>query len=251
MCRHRAGSDLALAPAELENGAMDLLHRLRDNLAIKRRELDTIHLLIRLNERSLCDLGLTREEIRPVAKLAARAGRNGVQLPELIARTRQAEAGRASALSRLLTALARAGERIAAREQITEYQPREVERLMAEAHRARDEAVADLLRRAWRGVHQTVGALVGPLAQRIVASETFRRLDLARLRRREFLQLRRQLASYSDRELMADLRLVRSEIDDVAADGAQRLVDSIARNGRQRRSVAWSGEAVGVGQPQG
>ena len=210
------------------------------------------NLLIRLNERSLCDLGLTREEIRPVAKLAARARTDGVQLPELIARTRAGRGGsRESAPSRLLTALARAGERIAAREQITEYQPREVERLMAEAHRARDEAVADLLRRAWRGVHQTVGALVGPVAQRIVASETFRRLELARLRRREFLQLRRQLASYSDRELMADLRLVRSEIDDVAADGAQRLVDSIARNGRQRQSVAWSGEAVGVGQPQG
>ena len=88
-------------------------------------------------------------------------------------------------------------------------------------------------------------SLAAPLVGWVAASELYRRFELARIRRREFLRLRAQLESYSDRELMADLRLVRSEIDDVAADGAQRLVDSVARDRRYRRATAWQRQSAG------
>ena len=78
----------------------------------------------------------------------------------------------------------------------------------------------------------------------VAASETFRRYELARIRRAEHVRLRAQLESYSDRELMADLRLVRSEIDDVAAEGAQRLVDTVARDRRYRQAAAWQNQTA-------
>ena len=230
---------------------MDLLHRLRLGIANKRRELDTIQLLTRLGDRSLSDLGLTRDEIRPVAKLAAQLAPTGVALAEIVAKARAAEAARIPAPRRAFAALERAADRIAARQRVTEYRPGEIDRLVAEAHKPRDEAVANLLRRVGQGVGAAFLQLVGPLVDRIAASAAYQAIELARIRRREFLRLRAQLQSYSDRELMADLRLVRSEIDDVAADGAQRLVDTIIRTGRGRRTAAWGGEAVGVGQPQG
>lgn len=224
---------------------MDLLHRLRSGLAIKLREHDTIHRLTRLHERSLADLGITRDEIRPVARLAARLDPSEANLPDILARVRRAESARSDVPSRLLAALGRAADRIAAREMVTEYQPRMVDRLIADAHRARDEAVANLLRKAGSGIAASARSVAAPIVGWIVASEQFQRLELARIRRREFLRLRAQLESYSDRELMADLRLVRSEIDDVAVEGAQRLVDTVARDRRYRRATAWQGQTAG------
>jgi uncharacterized protein YjiS (DUF1127 family) len=167
---------------------MDLLHRLRSGLAVKRRELDTIQILNRLNDRGLADLGLTRAEIRPVARLAARLGPSGMALTEIVALARETDTARADAPSR--------------------------------RHGLAD-AIATAARR-----------LAGPMMRRVAATEPYRRMELARIRRREFLRLRTQLDSYSDRELMADLRLTRSEIEDVAADGAQRLVDTVVRDQR-------------------
>ena len=44
-------------------------------------------------------------------------------------------------------------------------------------------------------------------------------------------RMRAELATYSDRELMADLRLARSEIDEIAAEGAdERLAAYVAAN---------------------
>lgn len=223
---------------------MDLPHRLRSFVASKIREHDTIQRLTLLPERSLADLGITRDEIRPVARLASRVDPSHAGLEEVVAQVRQAEATRRPGSSRLLTSLGRAADRIAAREMVAEYQPRAVERLIADAHRARDEAVANLLRKAGGSIAAMVRGVVAPVASRIAASEPYRQFQLSRMRRREYQRLRTQLESYSDRELMADLRLVRSEIDEVAAEGAQRLVETVARDRRFRQATAWQNQTA-------
>jgi uncharacterized protein YjiS (DUF1127 family) len=215
---------------------MDLLHRLRSGVATKLRELDTIHLLNRLNDRSLADLGLTRDEIRPVAKLAAWLDSSEVALTDIVARVRQDRAVGSKGSNGLVAALGRAADRMATSE-VAEYQPSLLDQRMAAAHRARDAAVANLLSKAGSSIAAVFRSLAHPVMERAAASELYQRWELARIRRQEFSRLRTQLDSYSDRELMADLRLTRSEIEDVAAEGAQQLVDSVARS---RRSY-WQG----------
>jgi uncharacterized protein YjiS (DUF1127 family) len=224
---------------------MDLLHRVRNGLTRKLSGYDTIHRLRQLSERGLADLGITRDEIRPVARLAARLDPSEADFPGIVARVRAGETTHHTGSGRLLAGVARAAARIATRELVvTEYQPREFDRIVADAHRARDAAVADLLRKAGSGIAAWAHSLAAPVIGWVASSETFRRYELARIRRAEHVRLRAQLESYSDRELMADLRLVRSEIDDVAAEGAQRLVDSVARDRRYRQATAWQNQTA-------
>ncbi len=143
---------------------MYLPHRMRNFVASKIREHDTIHRLTLLPERSLADLGITRDEIRPVARLASRLDPSQAGLAEIVAQVRQAEATRSSGSGRFVTSLGRAADRIAAREMVVEYQPRAVERLIADAHRARDEAVANLLRKAGGSIAAMVRGVFAPVA---------------------------------------------------------------------------------------
>ena len=53
---------------------MGLLHRIRHAIATWRHERDTYGELARLTERDLADLGLSRADIRNVARTAARQG---------------------------------------------------------------------------------------------------------------------------------------------------------------------------------
>ena|SRR5687767_6373502 len=69
-----------------------------------------------------------------------------------------------------------------------------------------------------------VSRLVRPIVGRIKATGLPKRLELARRRRREFRKVRAELESYSERELMSDLRLKRSDIPALAAQAAEERV---------------------------
>src|SRR5687768_2127656 len=72
-----------------------------------------------------------------------------------------------------------------------------------------------------------VSRLVRPIWWRIKASGLPQRLELARRRRREFRKVRAELESYSERELMSDLRLTRSDIPAIAAQAAEERVTPV------------------------
>jgi hypothetical protein len=72
-------------------------------------------------------------------------------------------------------------------------------------------------------------------------------LKLALIRRREFLKVRAELESYSERELMADLRLNRSAIPAVAAEAAdQRVAALVQSHPEYRRAWEWHGRQAGA-----
>ena len=60
-------------------------------------------------------------------------------------------------------------------------------------------------------------ALAQPLAAAFGATELGRRVAHALARQREIRRVRAELASYSQRELMTDLRLTLAEVDGIAA----------------------------------
>jgi uncharacterized protein YjiS (DUF1127 family) len=60
---------------------MNLTHRLAQTIAAKRHERATTFALSRLADGQLADLGLAREDIRPVARLAAREAVSGRDAP--------------------------------------------------------------------------------------------------------------------------------------------------------------------------
>lgn len=71
-------------------------------------------------------------------------------------------------------------------------------------------------------------------------------LQLALIWRREHHRVRAELASYSDRELSADLRLHRSDIPGIAGEAADAKVAAFVRSHPDYRgAMAWrSGHAV-------
>ena len=102
--------------------------------------------------------------------------------------------------------VARAAERIAARELVvTEYQPRELgSNRRRDAHRARDAAVANLLRTAGMASPAWAHGLAAPIMGWVRIQRNLPAVRAGpRIRRAEHVRLRAQLESYSDRELMA------------------------------------------------
>ena len=123
-------------------------------------------------------------------------------------------------------------------------------RILAEAKRMRAEEIDKLLRSAGRGLVRLGSALAQPITAAIRATGLPRRIALARLWRGEFLRVRAELEANSGRELMADLRLTRSEIPEIAAEAADRRVAAFVRAHPEHRREAhrWRGrQAVGVG----
>jgi hypothetical protein len=62
-------------------------------------------------------------------------------------------------------------------------------------------------------------------------------LKLALLRRRAFRRVRAELENYSERELMADLRLNRSAIPDLAAEAADQQLAAFVRSHPEYRAA--------------
>jgi uncharacterized protein YjiS (DUF1127 family) len=222
----------------MEIGAMDLLHRLGQSLAAKFSEQKTVQRLKRLDDRNLADLGLSREDIRPVARLASRVAPEGIPLTAIIARVRAGEGARSSLANRLYGSLALAAARYSANEaQTLAYRTSDLDRYVEEAHRLRAETMA----RFW----QSVG-------QQFAATDLGKRFTLNRLRRSEIARITGELESYTPQQLMADLRLTRSEIDGIAADGAARTVDAFVRVHPDYRGVAgWEGRRLGISHARG
>jgi uncharacterized protein YjiS (DUF1127 family) len=215
---------------------MDLPHRLANHLGASLREAETARALARLDDRRLADIGLARRDVRLAARLAARSEPTDVPLGELVRRVRDARDAHAEAAARANAALAA----------VPRVSREDLDRYVAEGRRLREEEIAKLLRRAGRGLAGLAHALAAPLAAAIDATGLPEQLELALARRREYRRVRRELAAYSERELMADLRLVPSEIPDVAAEAAAIRAAEFARGARRRGRVALGGAAAGA-----
>lgn len=226
----RARERTPAAPAQMEIGAMDLVHRARQSLAAMYSEHVTIQRLERRDDRSLADLGLTREEIRPVARLATQLGSQGIVLSEIVARVRaEADGSRDAAVA----------ARIAG-----QGQPQAI------AY-----ARGQLARHTANGQFQRVmGMIDGYLAlERLLANTDFgKRLTLRRIHRQEYKRVSRELQSYTARELMDDLRMTRSEIPGVATESADLAVARFVRaNPAYREAAGWSGHRGGFAHVRG
>jgi uncharacterized protein YjiS (DUF1127 family) len=208
---------------------MDILHRIGGELAVLRRRAAIKESLGRLSPRALADLGLERSEIPAVARLGARLGPEGLTLGEVVARSR------ATRTEPMADRLFRSLEKMAVRKtDMLAYQPADLDRYVEEARRLRAETMAAF----WRGIGQGVAELLQPITRAAADSALGRRVRLQLVWRRAYRQMRAELATYSDRELMTDLRLTRAEIDDVAAEGAdERLSAHIAADPALRRAA--------------
>lgn len=70
--------------------------------------------------------------------------------------------------------------------------------------------------------------------------DLLKRVELARKWRRAYRRVHAELDAYSDRELLADLRLTRSEIPDIAAEAADQEVAAFVRaHPEYRRAWGW------------
>lgn len=83
-----------VSACNVEFGAMDLLHRIGNFLQAKRCEYDVVAMLMRLDDHALADLGLVRDEVRPVAKYAGSIWPAAVPMRDVIRRVKGAEAVR-------------------------------------------------------------------------------------------------------------------------------------------------------------
>jgi hypothetical protein len=73
-------------------------------------------------------------------------------------------------------------------------------------------------------------------------------LKLALIRHRAFRKVSAELESYSERELMADLRLNRSAIPAIAAEAADQRVAALVRSHPEyRRAWEWHSRQAGAG----
>jgi uncharacterized protein YjiS (DUF1127 family) len=191
----------------MENGAMELLHRIAHRRAIARRESRIHESLACLDSRALGDLGVVRDEIRAVARLGARVGPEGVHLKEVVRQLRadQAEPG-----------------------EWTYHAPSALDR--------RDDATAAAPRS--QAPRSGMAGLAARVGETLAGTTIGRRIQLQLLWHRAYRQVRRELESYSPRELMADLRLSSSEIDDIAAEGAdERVARFVAAEPAFRRAA--------------
>jgi hypothetical protein len=91
--------------------------------------------------------------------------------------------------------------------------------------------------------------LFAAVGRGIADSGLSRRLQLGRVRRREYRRIQRELMSYTDRELLADLRRTRSEVEDIALEGAERAVAAfVAAHPDYRQAAAgWQDQRRGTG----
>jgi hypothetical protein len=117
------------------------------------------------------------------------------------------------------------------------YTLSDLDRYVQEAHRLRADTISEFGR---------------VLRRRLAATEMGKSITLARLRRHEHARVARELESYSPQELMADLRLTRSEIHEIAADGAERAVDAFVRaHPEYRHAAGWGGHSGAVARAHG
>ena len=214
---------------------MNLLHRIAGHFEIRRKQAAIHSALARLDARALADLGLEPGDIATVARLGSRLGPDGAHLSEIVARVRAAEASAVPRGDGLFATL----ERMSAHKAATlAYTPSDLERYIEDAHRLRAETMASL----WRSLGQGLADLFRPAVQAALETGPGRRVRLELEWRRAYRRMRAELATYSDRELMADLRLARSEIDGIAAEGAdERLAAYVAANPSLRRAWAERG----------
>ena len=212
---------------------MHLLHRLRHSLATKLRERETVAAFGRLDERRLADLGLSRPDIRPVARLAARSGPSGVSLGDVVHRLRQVEDTPVAV-------------------ELPRVSRGDIARYVKEGRRLRDAEIAKLARKAGRGLASLGHALAEPVLAAARVTGLSGRVELALVRRREFRKVRAELDTYSARELLTDLRLVPSEIGQVAAEAAAMRADEHARGRhRRRQAYGWRSRSAGAGYAGG
>ena len=212
---------------------MHLLHRLRHGFETKLRERETIAGLGRLDERRLADLGLSREDIRPVARLAARLGPSGAALTDIVRQLRRVEPTPAAV-------------------ELPRVSRQDIARYVKEGRRLRNAEIDKLARKAGRGLARLGQALAEPVLAAARVTGLSEQAGLARVRRREYLRVRAELLTYSDRELLTDLRLVPSEIGDVAAEAAAMRADEFARGRPGRReALGWRSRPAGAGYAGG
>ena len=208
----------------------EFLHRIGARLAARRRQAEIHEGLARLPSRALDDLGLTRADIADVARLGARLGPEGAPLGEVVALARASRAATgASPGDRVFAAFKRLAERVGAdqAEANLSYTPRELDSYLEEARRLRAQTIAA----SWRALGRGLGELARPVLHAALESGIGRRVRLELLWHQAYRRLRAELGSYTDRELNADLRLSRSEIDGNAAEGAdQQAAEFLARH---------------------
>ena len=93
-----------------------------------------------------------------------------------------------------------------------------------------------------------IGSFVGRLRAAVEATAAGRALVLDLVWRRAYGRVRAELASYSDRELMADLRLSRGDVHGIAVEGADAAVAAfIAGHPAYRAAAARPGLARAMG----
>lgn len=210
---------------------MNMLHRIGHTLAAKLSEQNTVQRLQRLDDRNLADLGLTRDEIRPVARLAAQMGPQGATIKEVVEQVRRRDEGARATGNAATVGVPSDVDRS------IQYSPRNLELYVEEARRLRAETISEF-GRAFR--------------RRLAATELGKSLTLFRLRRYEQARVTHELESYSPQELMADLRLTRSEIGELAAESADRAVDAFVRaRPEYRRAAGWGVYGSGVAHARG
>lgn len=210
---------------------MHLLHRMRHGLETRLRERETATALGRLDERRLADFGLSREDIRPVARLAARLGPSGAALTDIVRHLRHVDA----------TPMVAAAE-------LPRVSRADIARYVKEGRRLRNAEIDKLARKAGRGLASLGHFLAEPVLAAARATGLSGQFELALVRRREFVRVRAELEAYSDRELLTDLRLVPSEIGQVAAEAAAMRADEVAQGRRRRHDVfGWGSRPAGAG----
>jgi uncharacterized protein YjiS (DUF1127 family) len=209
---------------------MNLLHRMRDNLELRRKRAEIHRLLIRLEPRALADIGLEPDDVADVARLGATLDPKGMAIAQVLAQLRAEHAGHAKR-SRAQAAETRAFA----------YSPPDFDRILADARRLHAETMA--------GFGRAVGHKLAELARRattaVADTGIGRSVAQKRAWRAAYRDMYAQLNSYSDRELLADLRLSRSEIHDIAAEAADDRVAQMAQARHRDRATAW----VNAGRP--
>lgn len=94
-----------------------------------------------------------------------------------------------------------------------------------------------------------IAQIARQLETAIEGTDLGRRLNLELVWRRAYRRVRAELSTYSNQELMADLRLNRSDIDSIAAEGADEQVARFvaAHPGYRRVGHGWAifGRAAG------
>lgn len=97
-----------------------------------------------------------------------------------------------------------------------------------------------------------LGGSLRLLAAAVGATDLARRLELTDVRRRAYRRVRAELATYTDRELLSDLRISGAQIDELAAEEADLQVEAYVRRHPEYRT-AWAGRhhAAGIGYARG